>query len=315
MIDIPLSNNRITFTKLMAVMGRGRVLRDCSIRCVDKISNVKFDGTAIFATKGLGIEALHDERIVGVIVTPEFSAKLLKETSLGVWECPDPQDLFFSIHEYFVETKFVIKPWKNQISKKAKISPYAVIGDHSVTIGDECMIEDSAVIHPYTIIGNESRIGSLCDIGSDGFEVHNVNGVKKVVNHGGLLIIGTNVEVLQLVKIARGLSPSRNTEIHDNVKIDSLTHIAHGVVIETNAVITGGVTIAGNTNIHENAYVGPGAIVSNRIILGKDSYASIGSVVISNLKKGSIVSGNFAVNHQDNLTRHLFLKTQIKKND
>lgn len=313
MIDVPLSNKTVSFSVLMSVIGKGRILRDCSIKAVDKLSNVKYDRTAIFTTKRLANEVIEDERIAGVITTPALSSAMLETTSFGVWEYSDPQDLFFTIHEYFVETNFVLQPWKNRISDTALISPSAIIADHSVIIEDECVVEENAVIKAFTVIGKGSRIGSLCDIGSDGFEVHSVNGSPKVIKHGGMVIIGQNVEILPMVKITRGLSPSRNTEIHDNVKIDSLTHIAHGVIIGQNAVITGGITIAGNTTIGESAFVGPGAIISNRVSIGENSFIAIGSVVIGNIKKGTKVSGNFALDHEDNLVRHNYLRTLIKK--
>lgn len=313
MFEIPLSNRTVTFCELMSEIGKGQILRDCSIKSVDKLSNVKFGGTAIFTTRMPAKEVTDDKRITGVITTPAISPVILATTELGVWEYADPQDLFFSIHEFFVKTNFVLPSWENRISASARISPSAVIADHSVIIEDDCVVEENAVIKPFTVIGKGSRIGSLCDIGSDGFEVHSVDGRPKVIKHGGMVIIGENVEILPMVKITRGLSPSRNTEIHDNVKIDSLTHVAHGVIIGRNAVVTGGITIAGNTLIGENAFVGPGAIISNRVSIGESAIVAIGSVVIGNVKKGARVSGNFALDHEDNLIKHNYLKKQIKK--
>lgn len=313
MTKIPLSDKRITFGDLLAVVGKGRILRDCTIKCVDKLSNVKYNNTAIFTTKVLGDDVLHDERITGIVTSPELSPIMLEATSLGVWEYHNPQELFFIIHEHFVDNNYFLKPWNNQISNTAKIAPSAIIADHSVSIGDNCVIEENAVIKPFTVIGKGSRIGSLCDIGSDGFEVHSVNGSPKVIKHGGMVIIGDNVEILAMVKVTRGLSPARNTVINDNVKIDSKTHIAHGVIIGKDTIVTGGVTIAGNVTIGGKAYIGPGSIISNRLNIGEGAYLSIGSVVIGNVKKGSRVSGNFAMDHEKNLIKHLYLKNQIKK--
>lgn len=313
MHNIPLANKHVKFSELFAVIGKGRVVRDCTIKCVDKLSNVRFDYTAIFTTKALGNDVVRDVRITGIITTPELSSAVLEATSLGVWEYSDPQDLFFTLHEFFVDNDYFLQPWKNQISANAKIAPSAVIADHSVSIGDNCVIEENAVVKPFTVIGKGSRIGSLCDIGSDGFEVHAVGGRQKIIKHGGMVVIGENVEILAMVKVTRGLSPSRNTEIHDNVKIDSKTHVAHGVIIGKGTMITGGITIAGNTTIGENAYIGPGAVISNRVSIGEMAYVSIGSVVIGNVKRGAKVSGNFAVDHEKNLTKHLYLSNQIKK--
>ncbi len=312
MIEIPLSNRTVTFNELMSQVGKGQILRDCAIHTVDKLSNVRFEGTAIFTNRRLAKEVIEDDRITGVITTPELSSFIMETTKLGVWEYIDPQDLFFTIHEYLVETNFVLEPWKNRISRSALIAPSAVIADYGVIIEDGCVVEENAVVKPFTVIGKGSRIGSLCDIGSDGFEVHSIDGVPKVIKHGGMVIIGENVEILPMVKITRGLSPSRNTEIHDNVKIDSLTHVAHGVIIGRNAVVTGGITIAGNTLIGENAFVGPGAIISNRVSIGENAFVAIGSVVIGNVKKGARVSGNFALDHEANLIKHNYLKKQIK---
>lgn len=309
---IPFSGNTVSFKDLSKIITKGNVRRDCIISFVDKLSNVKYIGTAVFATNKPCDEVLDDKRISGIIVPPSLAPFLLEHTRMGVWECEDPQDLFFSIHEYFAKTNFMIKPWINNISVSAVISPNALIADHSVTIGDNCVIEDGAVIHPYSIIGNCSRIGSLCDIGSDGFEVHVVNGVQRIIPHGGIVIIGDNVELLSMIKVTRGLSLSRNTVIGDNVKVDSMTHIAHGVMIGKDSIITGCVTIAGNVTIGRNVYIGPSATISNRLIIRDNSYIALGSVVITNLKKDSKVSGNFAVPHEDNLSRQVFLRKALK---
>jgi len=175
-----------------------------------------------------------------------------------------------------------------------------------VDIGAGCQIDEHVIIKPFTKIGKNVIIRSNSDIGSDGFEVAKVNGQKKIVKHGGMVIIGDDVEIQSLNTISRGLFPSRNTIIDSGVKTADLVHIAHGVQVGAGTMITAGVTISGNTTIGKNVVIGPGAAISNRILIGDDAEITIGSVVVRNVQNGEKVTGNFAIEHQN------FIKSLIK---
>lgn len=48
----------------------------------------------------------------------------------------------------------------------------------------------------------------------------------------------------------------------------------------------------------------PKSVVSNQVKIGDDVMIGIGSVVVNNLKNGSNVSGNYAIDHRKFLLWH-----------
>ncbi len=298
------NNLTITLCDLFKILNLGTIEKDCIACYFDKLGNLKFNNTVVYIQSEKDLPKLNDSRISGLITTPLLAYKLPGNNEMGVWVYDNPQELFFLIHELLIETNFYYIPWNNNISPNAIISPSAKIADYSIEIGDNCVIEDNVVIKPNTIIGKNTKIRCNCVIGSDGFEVHILNGKSRVIKHGGLTIIGNNVELQPMVLVAKGLFPSRNTIIEDNVKVDALVHIAHASIIREGTMITAGVTIAGNTTIGKNVYIGPGAIISNRVNIGDNSYITIGSVVVRDIPDNSKVSGNFAVDHTKSLKHY-----------
>jgi len=304
MIASILSNNSISFLTLFDLFKRGQVWKDGVVQYFDKLNNVTYDNTAVFVTSLSALPFLDNKKVSGVITTREIGEEIRKKHNVALWIDDNPDELFYVLHEYLVTTNFYITPWENRIASSAVLSPHARIADHSVTIGEGCIVEANAVIKPFTIVGDDTILRSSCDIGSDGFEAHRVQGRLRIIKHGGVIVIGSNVEIQSLVTLSRGLFISRNTMIGDNVKIADLVHVAHGVVIGDDTMITAGCTIAGNSTIGSNVFVGPGATISNRISIGDNAYISIGSVVVRNVLPGHKVSGNFAYDHNKMLKQY-----------
>ena len=285
-------------SKIYSELKTGVLKRDADFQVFDKMNNLSWKQSIVFITQSNYLSKLNNSLITGIICTKEIYSQLNRDDSLGIWIHDNPKDLFYQIHEFLVNSNFYLKPYANEISNEAIISPRATIADHSVKIGKGSVIEDNVVIKPFTKIGNNSMIRSSSDIGSDGFEVSRVNGKPKVIKHAGEVIIGDNVEIQSLTTISRGLFPTRSTVIYDNVKIADMVHVAHGVVIGDGTMIAAGVTISGNTNIGSNVLIGPGAILSNRINIGDNADISIGSVVVRNVNENEKVTGNLAINHK-----------------
>ena len=83
-----------------------------------------------------------------------------------------------------------------------------------------------------------------------------------------------------------------DTIIEDNVKTDSLIHIAHDNHLHKNVEVTAGVTFAGFVEAGEGAYIGVGSVLRNRITLGERSFVGMGSNVTRSVEAGTVVAGN-----------------------
>ena len=96
---------------------------------------------------------------------------------------------FYTIHNLLADRDFYWAQFKNDISQSAIVSNNAVIGSHSIRIGENSIIEPNVVIHPGTIIGNNVVIRSGSQIGSNGFQFMNNGETVYTVKTAGKTII------------------------------------------------------------------------------------------------------------------------------
>lgn len=108
------------------------------------------------------------------------------------------------------------------------------------------------------LIGNDTTIGTFCDIGND-------------------VIIG------------------KNCKIQAGVKIPPQTRIGNNVFIGANVVFTNDKYMDGNMEgvvVEDGVKIGAGAILMAGIKVGKNSIIGSGSVVIRDVPNGATVVGN-----------------------
>jgi len=190
----------------------------------------------------------------------------------------------------------------NSISVKASIHSSAKIGEN-VFIGDNTVVEKNCIIkddtyigHNNTIlsqtyIGSKVRIGNNNTIGGVGFGYEkNEQGSYEVLPHIGNVIIKDRVEIGNNNCIDRAVLGS--TILYENVKVDNLVHIAHGVVIGENSLIIAHSMIGGSTEIGKNVWISPGALVLNKLKIGDNSLIGMGSVVVKKVDENTVVVGN-----------------------
>lgn len=102
-------------------------------------------------------------------------------------------------------------------------------------------------------------------------------------------MIKKDVEIGNNVCIDRAVLGS--TVIGENVKIDNLVHIAHGVVIGENSLIIANSMIAGSCEIGKNVWVSPSVSVIQNTQIEDNALLGMGSVVIRNVDANTIVAG------------------------
>ena len=198
---------------------------------------------------------------------------------------------FLNKQEYSISKTAVIK---NPVIFKNKDLIFIgenVVIEKNVVIGDNVIIDHNSVIKEGTIIKNNVSIGSNCTIGGVGFGYEkNENNEYKLINHIGNVVLKNNVEIGNNSTIDRGVLGS--TILYENVKVDNLVHIAHGVIIHKNSMIIANAMIAGSTTIGENSWVAPSSSIINKVNIGEKSVIGMGAVVIKNLDNESTVVGN-----------------------
>jgi UDP-3-O-[3-hydroxymyristoyl] glucosamine N-acyltransferase len=142
-----------------------------------------------------------------------------------------------------------------KIGDDVTINPNTVIG-HKVEIGSNSFIHDNCSVM-FSKIGESCTIrsGSRIGISGFGFAPNLKTGEHEYLPQISGVRIGKNVDIGANTVIDRG--SFSDTEIYDNVKIDNLVQIGHGVKIGKSSIITGQCGFGGSAEIGEFCFVGP----------------------------------------------------------
>ncbi|MBQ6088680.1 MAG: UDP-3-O-(3-hydroxymyristoyl)glucosamine N-acyltransferase [Firmicutes bacterium] len=245
------------------------------------------------------IDGLSDN--ISVVLTNENTASAIEKSGrdIGICVVDNPRSTFFRIHQSLSDDReYAREALSTKIGKNCNISSLAYVSPKNVVIGDNVTIEEFCSIKPNTVIGNNSVVRAGTVIGGEGFEVKtSENGNAFVVKHLGGVIIGDNVEIQSNCCICKALYPWDDTIVSDNVKIDNLVHVAHGVKIGEFTKIVTHAAIGGRTVIGKYAWIGIGAVIRNGIVIGNNTRVNMGAVVTKDVPDGMYVSGNFAIEH------------------
>jgi UDP-3-O-[3-hydroxymyristoyl] glucosamine N-acyltransferase len=165
-----------------------------------------------------------------------------------------------------------------------------VVIEENCSLGDFVYIDHNTIIKSGSIIKNNVSIGANCTIGGVGFGYEqDENGQNQVIPHIGNVILHDNVEIGNNVCIDRAVLGS--TLLNTNVKVDNLVHIAHGVQIGKNSLIIANAMIAGSVVIGENVWISPSSSIRQKLDVADGALVGLGSVVVKNVEKNSIVAG------------------------
>tara|TARA_B110000046_G_C13026063_1_gene414196 strand:- start:1514 stop:2404 length:891 start_codon:yes stop_codon:yes gene_type:complete len=225
-----------------------------------------------------------------------FSSRLNKEC-LNFIITDKPRHTFLQVMKLFVPKENNDHQIKvNQISATCnlglnlKIGNFNLIGNNvrigsNVEIGSGNVILDNTVIEQNVAIGNNNTIGAV----GFGYE-KDEDGIYLSLPHLGNVIIRTKVEIGNNTCIDKAVLGS--TIIGENVKIDNLVHIAHGVSIGRNSLIIANAMVAGSVNIGENCWIAPSSSVLNKLKIANNSIIGMGAVVLKDVDENSVIVGN-----------------------
>jgi len=256
------------------------------------LSNTNLENTLSFIDDEKYLNQINDNlSITGCIATSELAIRLVNKF---VYISEDPRFTFYSIFNYNGISQYKKQP--SVIHPTSQIHGSAIISEFNVKIGSNCKIGPNVCILPDVVIGNECVIQAGAIIGSEGFEYKITKSGIISVFHDGLVTIKNKVEIGANTCVDKGFS-FRNTIIYDEVKIDNLIHVAHGVHIHKGAFIIAGTVLGGSTTVGELAWVGINSSIAPGITIRSKGFISMGAVVTKNVEEGQQVTGNFAIEH------------------
>lgn len=234
--------------------------------------------------------------IVSKIVYEEFHNKI---TGVNLLPTEHPRRAFLKVLQSFFVEKPVygsIHPSASidhsvEIDKQAVVIAQNVVIEHGCIIGKNVSIAANTVVKSKSVIGDNCSVGSNCTIGGVGFGYEmNEEGVYELMPHIGNVVLKNNVEIGNNVCVDRAVMGS--TILHENVKVDNLVHIAHGVEIGKNSLIIAHAMIAGSVKIGENVWVSPSSSIRQKLTIEDNALVGMGSVVVKHVKADTIVAGN-----------------------
>lgn len=204
-----------------------------------------------------------------------------------------PQEAFARVLAHFYGKEEIAPSNKSFISPSATIKEGAKIGKNvqiyeNAVVSEDAEICDNVIIHPGVYIGKKVKIDEntiihdnislmFCRIGKNtiirsgsrigtsgfGFTPNTKTGVHTYIPQIAGVLIGDNVDIGANVTIDRGcIEP---TIIEDNVKIDNLVQIGHGVKIGASTFIAGQCGIAGSAEIGKMVFMGGQSGVAGHI--------------------------------------------------
>ena len=233
---------------------------------------------------------IENNKSITCIVTTEEVATKIKENKYGIIVSKNPKKDFFELHNKLVKEDFYFTKKENKISEKANI------GEYNIVIEDDVIIEAGVTIYENVTIKKGTIIKSGTILGAEGFQyVRNKDDIIKV-EPAGELEIAENVIIHNNSVIDKGIFGK--TFIGGNTKIYNLVHIAHDSKIGKNVFLTAGVIVCGRVKISDNSYLGPNCTIKNGLFLGENSKVSMGAVVTKNVNENEVVTGNFAILHE-----------------
>lgn len=234
-------------------------------------------------------DALANPNLAVLLATDTIAEDIPDDVAFLTVRVADPRWSFYTLSNHLTNAR--PDPQPTAIHPSADVSPLAFVAGVGVTIAADVVVEPFAAIHPHVELGEGVVIRTGSVVGNTGFEhKRTTRGILSVAHDGGVRI-GPGTEVGTQCNIAQGFQ-RRQTVIGTEVRIDSLSHIAHGCHIGDEVFIAAGAVLSGSVTVHRGAWIGPGAVIRDGLTIGAGSRIGIGSTVLRDVAEGIRVLGN-----------------------
>jgi UDP-N-acetylglucosamine acyltransferase len=197
---------------------------------------------------------------------------------------------------------------KADLADDVEVGPYSIIGDN-VKIGSGSRVASHVVINGPTVIGNDNHIYQFASVGDDPQD-------KKYADEPTTLTIGDRNTVREFCTISRGTTQDKGeTIIGDDNWIMAYVHIAHDCVIGDKTIMANNATLAGHVHVGDWAIFGGFSGVHQFCHVGAHSFLGMYSGVNRDVPAYTTVSGTPAIPrgiNSEGLKRRGFDADQIR---
>lgn len=278
--------------RLSEVVSPEGMLRDAEFNLVG-LPRTQSPGLLTFAVNATYLRlALSNSNVSCVVTTAALVDQVPPE--LGVVFAENPRDTFYEIHESVLIK--VASSRDGSIGTGCRIHSTAVVSP-GARIGERVSIGEFVVIRDNVTIGNDCVIESGVKIGVNGILHRESAGLRKLIPHGGSVLIQDGVVLMTNAVVARAVFPGTATMVGKGSVIGLNSVVGHDANVRERCVISNNCVIARGALVGPNAFLGTGSVIREFTNVGKDSQVLAGSIVVSDVEDGDTVSGNFAYSH------------------
>jgi UDP-3-O-[3-hydroxymyristoyl] glucosamine N-acyltransferase len=159
---------------------------------------------------------------------------------------------------------FVAIGARSRIGAGAIVGPGSVIGEDCI-VGPGCVLGARVTLVTRVALGTGVRIHAGAVLGADGFGLAMDAGHWLKVPQRGGVVVGDHCEIGANTTIDRGALD--DTVLEEDVRLDNLIQIGHGVRIGAHTAMAGCVAVAGSSRIGRYCLIGGGAGIVGHIEL------------------------------------------------
>ncbi len=253
--------------------------------------------------------ALSNKMVSAVIIKEDMTKEDMKGRAVLLSD--NPRKTFFDLYERLRDDALFHYPFNYHIDKSAKIAKSAIVSDRCF-IGKNSVISDNVIIKDNVFIGDNCFIDCGAVLGCEGILYEkDENNNTRFIKHAGIVKIGDGVTLLANSVVVRSVFPNMPTVVSDYSIVGISSTVGHEASVGKNCKILGNCVIAKNVQIGADTIIGSSSVVRENIKIGKNADIKAGSIVVKDVKDGSIVSGNFAINHRINVKEYMKKRNQI----
>ena len=170
------------------------------------------------------------------------------------------------------------------IGRGVSIGPYSIIGE-DVKIGDGCSIGSCVRIEGKTTFGKNNRVFHGAAIGSIPQDL-------KYRGADSFVTIGDDNVFREFVTINVATDEGESTVIGDKNLLMAYVHVAHNCIIGDNVILANSVNLAGHVIVQDYAIIGGVVPVHQFVTIGSHSFIGGGSRVPKDILPYVKVAGN-----------------------
>ena len=170
-----------------------------------------------------------------------------------------------------------------QIAEDAEVGPYTVIGEE-VKVGTGARIHMHVVIEPYTHIGANCEIWPGTVLGGTPQD-------RKFKGEKSYLIIGDDNIIRECVTIHRAAGPGEETRIGDNNLLMAYSHIGHNCTVGSGITMANMVGVSGHATIEDRVTIGGFVGIHQFVRVGKLAMIGGYSKVVQDVPPFMIADG------------------------